>query len=127
MRHIGLCHGYVDNMIQIIDEKPEALQKYPDHFIWIEGRDKKGPYGYGALEKVGETVSLHWDFTRWTHNVAKQFKKDFGDIVKICKVIMVNEIIAVRKQGEEDDIFGKFAKFMGFPDPLLIWVTKMRI
>ena len=109
--------------IRRVEERPVCFDF--DGFEWFELWDKE-LYGYMALRVRGKRADIHMEITRWSHNVLKYMKREWrAEFKRLCVSEGVEEVIGHHRG--IDSTFGKFARHMGFCEPVVVQYSRMEV
>lgn len=117
--HLGPGHRYYAMAIpvEVHDENDEV--KY--------GIGKDTIKGFMAVKIEGVRMILHFEVTEFTHNILRQMKRDFAGFVEVARSSGIQEICAVNAIDPHSDVWRKFIKMFGFPDPYVIATSVMEV
>jgi hypothetical protein len=115
-------------MIRRLEQKPEGkFEKLPNHYMWFDFCNEDGTYAYVGVEIISIWASFHTEVIRWNHNIAKIFKKDWGNLKILAKSRGAKIAIASNENVDDIKRWTKFIKLFGFPKPKTILMSEQEL
>lgn len=111
-------------MIIPVREAPECLKHQSKDHVFFELYDDL-LYGYASIRRRGVYADAHVEVERFSHNIAKQMKKDMVEFKGLLRSIGIKKLIAQKNAG--DTVWPKFIKLLGFSEPEQIQISYMDI
>jgi len=98
-------------------KQPAVFKHMPDIFQYEAGYMPDGEqYVFMAYRDADWQRQIHLEVNRWSHNIAKQLKKDFAEVKSDAERAGLLEICITYPQDDVEK-WKKFINFLGFPQP----------
>ena len=117
-------------MIKYQETRPEEtlVINEPGHCSWyalvVDETDEI--YGWLGIALDNDQAGLHSVFRRSIVGIQKQVKKDFARVIRSLESRGIKTVIASNPD-VNDERWPKFIKWLGFPEPSLIYISIMEI
>ena len=110
-----------------ISIQPEVFNHMPDIFEYEECYMQDGTlYAALAYRTADWQRQAHFEMYQWTHNTAKQFKKDFQSFKEDTKAAGLIEICCTYLDSDAVK-WEKFINLVGFPKPEKFYMSIMEL
>ena len=113
-------------MLECIAEKPNCFNHINGPTINFRAINETGIYMEVVVQVNNTMASLHVDMKQWNHNILKELLRDW----KALKSVMANRGIVkfIASNADcNDDKWGKFIAYFGFPEPKQILISEQEI
>ena len=108
-----------------IFEQPKCFEHMPDIFRYLEINTSGGKVcGWMAFRDTDWQRQIHFEIIEWSHNIAKQIKKEFQEFKQQAKADGLLEICITFPE-RDTKVWEKFIKLFDFPKPEIFHISIM--
>lgn len=109
-------------------KEPECFKGYEGNFVYFEGYDKRGAYGYVAFTPTPPHAVFHLEITRFNHNILKKLMVDWKVLQKTMKKVGIDKITIIKDGNlKSNKSYIKFLEKMGMSEPHEILIANYEL